>query len=278
MRVVELSNHPGDMLNDAARQRLAAEKRAFSVHEDALVRYRARVQGIRVKRDRARAQHRWWTWLRLTVRVWTEKRRVPGQPIPAAGHTDLEEKIRAGIAGEQLVAVELGRKLSDDWTLLHGYRNRRGEIDHLLLGPKGLFALEVKNVNATVHIDGDQWRADKYDNYGNLVEQRPIADRKGRSPSVQLNESADELERFLRERGQPVTIQRVVVLTHRRSRLGTCRNLTVLVGTSPGYVLTLLHESAGLSGRQQADVQRLIRRDHEFHEKGRRPRPRGPRR
>jgi hypothetical protein len=109
----------------------------------------------------------------------------------------------AGIAGEQLVATELGRALDDDWTLLRGYRNRRGEIDQLLLGPRGLFAIEVKNLNATVHVDGDRWRADKYDNYGNLVEQRPIADRMGRSPSVQLNEPADDLERFLAERGQP---------------------------------------------------------------------------
>jgi len=44
----------------------------------------------------------------------------------------------AGIAGEQLVATELGRVLDDDWTLLRGYRNRRGEIDQLLLGPRGL--------------------------------------------------------------------------------------------------------------------------------------------
>ena len=116
-------------------------------------------------------------------------------PGPGPGDADTEEKIRAGIAGEQLVAAELGRALGDDWTLLRGYRNRRGEIDHLLLGPGGLFAIEVKNINATVHIDGDRWRADKYDNYGNLVEQRPVADRRGRSPSEQLNEPAAELER-----------------------------------------------------------------------------------
>ena len=188
MQTVELSNHPGDMLSDASRQRIAAEKRAHSVHQDALIRYQARVQTVRVKRDRARAEHRWWTWLRLSLSVWTAKRQVPRQPVPAAGHTDLEEKLMAGIAGEQLVAVELGRALDDDWTLLRGYRNRRGEIDHLLLGPRGLFAIEVKNLNATVYVDGDRWRADKYDNYGNLVEQRPIADRRGRPPSVQLDE------------------------------------------------------------------------------------------
>jgi hypothetical protein len=183
MHTVELSNHPGDMLTDASRQRLAAENRARDGYEDALIRYRARVQTKKVERDRARAGRRWWTWLRLVFAVSRAKRRIPRQPLPATGSTDLEEKLRAGIAGEQQVAVELGRALDDDWTLLRGYRNRRGEIDHLLVGPKGLFAIEVKNLNATVHVDGDRWRADKYDNYGNLVEQRPIADRKGRSPS-----------------------------------------------------------------------------------------------
>lgn len=281
MRVVELSNHPGDMLDDASRRRVAAEKHVLSVYEDELIRYRARVQTIKVKRDRARAQHHWGTWLRLAFAGWKEKRGVPRPPIPAAGHTDLEEKIMAGIEGEQQVAAELGRALDDDWTLLRGYRNRRGEIDHLLLGPRGLFAIEVKNLNATVHVDGDRWRADKYDNYGNLVEQRPIADRKGRSPSAQLNEPADDLERFLRERGHPVTVQRVVILAHRRSRIGTAKNLTVRVGTSAGYLLTLINSPSGqqpLTGKQGSEIRRLISRDHAFHDKQRHDKRRaGPR-
>ena len=197
MRIVELSNHPADMLNEASRRRQGADKRAHSRYEDALIQHQARVQTVRVKRDRARQHHQWWAWLRLAFAVWTEKRRAPRPPGRNTEPTDTEERIRAGIAGEQLVAAELGRTLTDDWTLLHGYRNRRGEIDHLLLGPRGLFAIEVKNINATVHVDGDRWHADKYDNYGNLVEQRQITDRKGRSPSEQLNESATELERFL---------------------------------------------------------------------------------
>ena len=280
MRVVELSNHPGDMLNDAALRRQAADRRARSRYEDALIQHQARVQTVRIKRDRARKRHQWWTWLRLAVGVWAEKRRAPRTPGPSTEPTDAEEKIRAGIAGEQLVAAELARALTDDWTLLRGYRNRRGEIDHLLLGPKGLFAIEVKNLNATVHIAGDHWRADKYDNYGNLVEQRQIADKKGRSPSEQLNESADELERFLRERGQHVTAQRVVVLTHRRSRLAPASSPTVNVGTSTGYVLALLDDSPHeLGERQRAELQRLIQRDHDFYERTRRrPGPARPRR
>jgi len=271
MQVIELSNHPGDMLADVSRRRRAAQSRTQDRYEDALIQHQARVQTIRVKRDRARQNHRWWTWLRLVFAVWAEQRRAPAPPGPDTADADTEEKIRAGIAGEQLVAAELGGALGDDWTLLRGYRNRRGEIDHLLLGPRGLFAIEVKNINATVYIDGDHWRADKYDNYGNLVEQRLIADRRGRSPSEQLNEPAAELERFLHERGQRVAVQRVVVLTHRRSRLGSRHHPTVHAGTSTGYVLTLVDDSADeLSERQQAEVQRLIRRDHDFHERRRR--------
>jgi len=271
MRVIELSNHPGDMLTDVTLRRQATQRRAQARYEDALIQHQARVQTIRVKRDRARANRRWWTWLRLAFAVRAEQRRAPGTPVPAADDTDTEEKIRAGIAGEQLVAAELGRALADDWTLLRGYRNRRGEIDHLLLGPGGLFAIEVKNINATVSVDGDRWRADKYDNYGNLVEQRLIADRRGRSPSEQLNDSAAELERFLHERGQRVTVERVVVLTHRRSRLGPSRHPTVHVGTSTDYVLSLARGSGGqLSPRQRAELERLIRRDHDFYDRRRR--------
>ena len=279
MRVIELSNHPGDMLNDAARRRQAADTRARSAYEHALIEHQARVQTARVKRDRARRRRQWWAWLRLAFAVWAEKRRAPSPPRPpgsGAEPTDAEEKIRAGIAGEQLVAAELGRALKDDWALLRGYHNRRGEIDHLLLGPKGLFAIEVKNVNATVYVDGDQWRADKYDNYGHLVEQYQITDRKGRSPSQQLNESADELERFLRERGQHLKAQRVVVLTHRRSRIAGTSHPTVHIGTSTGYVLTLLDDSPDvLDEGQRTELQRLIERDHSYHERTRR-RPGGP--
>src|SRR3984893_10035353 len=129
MRVIELSNHPGDMLHDASLRRQATQNRS------------------------------WWSRLRLIFTAWLRRRSGSGQQSPETSETHLEAKIRAGIAGEQLVATELGRTLGDDWTLLRGYRNRRGEIDHLLLGPRGLFAIEVKNLNATVDVEGERWAA-----------------------------------------------------------------------------------------------------------------------
>src|SRR5580700_7117567 len=305
MRVVELSDHPAQMLRQVRQRRATDDRRRQRRVADTVAPYRARADQARRDRDQARAQRRWAAWLGGVVAAWRAQRRLraamaeaaaaeaatgtavrPGTAAIAASarngagrngtgrvtaQRDREEALAAGARGEQLAADGLGRVLGDEWTLLRGYRNRRGEIDHLLVGPQGLFAIEVKNINATVSIDGDRWRADKYDNYGNLVEQREVADRKGRSPSEQLNESAGELERFLHERGQRVTVQRVVVLTHRRSRVGPRRRPTVHVGTSTDYVLSLVNEAKGtLDERQRADLQRLIRRDHDFNERRRR--------
>jgi hypothetical protein len=171
------------------------------------------------------------------------------------------------MAGEQLVANELGRAFSEDWVLLRGYRNRRGEIDHLLLGPRGIFAMEVKHRNATVHVDGDDWQFDKYDRFGNLVEQGWITDRSGRSPSRQVNDSADELQQFLNRRRQQIAIQRIVILTHPQSELGTHRNLTVSVATSTEFVLDLVNGSPPvLHSAQLAELLQLIEQDYRFHQ------------
>ncbi len=76
-----------------------------------------------------------------------------------------------------------------------------------------------------------------------------------------------------------MTVQRVVILTHRRSRIGTARNLTVRVGTSAGYLLTLINSPSGqapLTGKQRTEIRRLIQHDHAHHDK-RRVGPRPPR-
>jgi hypothetical protein len=63
----------------------------------------------------------------------------------------------------------------------------------------------------------------------------------------------------------------VVILTHRRSRVGPRRHPTVHVGTSTDYVLSLVHDSKQeLNERHRADAERLIRRDHDYYERRRR--------
>ena len=93
-----------------------------------------------------------------------------------------------------------------------------------------------------------------------------MTDNRGRSPSQQVNEPASALEDFLRARGHPVAIQRVVLLTHPRSRLGNCVRPTVHVATTTGQVIGMLDDSAtALSEPEREQVERLIIRDHRFH-------------
>jgi hypothetical protein len=198
---------------------------------------------------------------------------MPRQPAEASVPTGKEESIAAGMAGEQQVAAELGAALSNDWVLFSGYRNGRGEIDHLLLGPGGLFAIEVKYHNATVYITRDDWLFEKFDRWGNRVEQGRIADRTGRSPSEQVNDAADELERFLHSRGQHVSIARIVILNHPRSKVGSQRNATVQVTTSTRHVIDLVNRSPfELPAGRVVQLATLIERDHRFHETRRPPR------
>jgi hypothetical protein len=242
MRVIELSDHPGTLLRDA-----------------------------RKRRDQARARHRWWAWIRAVFAAWAGRRKVP-RPAPTGVPSAQEESIAAGRAGEQLVATELGAALGDEWVLFRGYRNARGEIDHLLVGPRGLFAVEVKYHNATVYISSDDWQFDRFDRWGNRVGQGRVEDRTGRSPSVQLNEPSDELEKFLRSRGQPVRIKRIVILNHPRSRIGGQRNATVQVATSSRHIIDLVgHSRLELTPGRLTQIASLIERDHHFHDGRRRP-------
>jgi hypothetical protein len=277
MRVVELSNHPRTMLQEARKRRTADARREGLQFERAVTQHRERVARARRARDQGRDQHRWWAWWRGVLAVWRERRQAPVAPDQTRPSLDEEEILAAGLKGERLVAAGLGRDLGDDWTLLRGYRNRRGEIDHLLLGPRGLFAIESKHRNATVHCAGDRWWFTKYDNYGNVVGRGEMTDQRGRSPSEQLNQPARLLEEFLRSRGHPVDIQRIVLLTHPRSRLGKCDHPTVHIVTSTAEVVSLLHRSSAVIGAgEREQLERLIVRDHRYYETRHPPRPAGP--
>ena len=267
MRIVELSDHPSAMLREERKRQHATEEQAKSTYAAELALHQERMREAWARQREARRRHRWLTWLRAVFAMRRERARAPRPRVIPDWPSGQEEILMAGRAGEQRVASDLGRVLDDAWVLFRGYRNRGGEIDHLLVGPRGIFAMEGKHRNATVHVDGDHWRYDKYDRYGNLVAQGEIADRGGRSPSVQVNQPADELEKFLRSRGQNVTVRRVVVLTHDRSRLGTCRNPTVFVTNSTDQVLAMVRESpAQLASGKATEIERLIRQDHVFHE------------
>lgn len=273
MRVILLSDHPGDLLKQSRLRGSRQHPRAMAQYESALKKHKAEVRNVEAARDQARAARRWLAWLRGVFAVRRARRRAPTPPQRVGEPTDEESKLAAGVEGEQFVADELGRVLGDDWALFRGYKNTRGEIDDLLLGPNGLVAIEVKNINGTVHCDGDSWRVDKYDRYGNLVEQYSLGDRgaRHRSPSVQLNEPVDALEEFLRSRGQDVDVLRVVLLAHPRSKIGICRRATVNIFTRTSEVTRLVTKvKQPFDAATRAKLEDLIIRDHRHHARRRR--------
>ncbi len=69
---------------------------------------------------------------------------------------------RGGWEGERLVAKLLNETLNDDYYLINGVRIRgEGDIDHIILGPTGIFVIETKNWSGKIICNGDNWQRDR---------------------------------------------------------------------------------------------------------------------
>ena len=200
---------------------------------------------------------------------------MPRKPRLASAGDD-ESIWRAGQEGEDRLAEAFRRDLGDDWTLLKGYKNPGGEIDQILVGPPGVIAIEIKNYTGRVHIDGDRWTRDRYDNYGNLVGSgEPMTDRGGRSPSDQVNASADRLQWFLDSQSSGAgRVSRAVVLTHDKAELGRMSNpsvdyaLTLNAIRRRGRNSDMLRRPARFDRNDAQQIVNLIQRDHRYHAGG----------
>lgn len=63
-----------------------------------------------------------------------------------------------GSRGEDRV-VDALKGLGDEYLILNSViiPPNRGDADHILLGPNGIFVIETKNITGTVKCDGDDW-------------------------------------------------------------------------------------------------------------------------
>lgn len=232
-----------------------------------LAAYDGSIGEARAQRDQAMAHWRLLSALRWAVTVWRRRRSGPPAPPARRGPSRNEAALEAGAEGEREVHAALERALDDSWALFKGYRNAGGEIDYLLIGPQGLFAIEVKHVNGAFRIAAERWLYRRYDGYGNEVgDVMTLADRGGRPPQVQLAEPLAQLARFLAKRGQPVPWQPVVLLNHPRAKILSCTDgLGAQVLTSSRQLLDLVRGADGDVGSGQlGEIGRLIERDHRF--------------
>ncbi len=265
MRIEYLSNHPLKMKEDAkAHYEQATLQEAQKYAE--LMKAQNRLQ--QVLKDK-----RWWQKILPvpTVAEQAAKMRMLEAKFEREDAQDKQRRLAgemkawtAGVEGEQAfdqaVAV-----LSDDWMLFSGYRNRAGEADKVLLGPDGLWVVEVKNVNAWIYVSGSDWIYERLDANGEPVRTK-AQDNAGRTWGRQVLNVAEGLDDHLQRNGMMVTIRTAVVLTHPEALVLQNRNAEVDVVGRPQVLLHAIKKFAlPMTTESSLSVAELIRRDHQRH-------------
>jgi hypothetical protein len=203
--------------------------------------------------------------VRLTFNILTPN---PAKPVKLQP-SNTEIIWASGNKGENRAFEVLNKQLSEEWTAIKGYRNAKGEIDLLTVGPYGIIAMEIKYINGTIYCDGDKWWKDKFDRYGNLVETlAPITDKKGRTPSMQVNEAADILERYLKKNSINTRIYRMVIFSHKLSKIKEIKNKTVdyILNIQSIDINKLFFQKS--TGFNKIDIEKLIyfiKTNHNFY-------------
>jgi len=80
----------------------------------------------------------WWPATFLALGLLFVLQRLAGK-----GRVLDPERLRRGISGEEAVADALAGLPSSYW-VLHGVSTGHGDVDHVVIGPTGVFALETK--------------------------------------------------------------------------------------------------------------------------------------
>lgn len=265
--IENLSDHAGDLLGETQQLRIDAANEV----------QRWQDRSDRAAADMEAARRAKPIWQRL-LSVQTEGEQEAFERMEQAQQhiteadfrwRQLEPTVRqqhAGVAGEVALATGLS-SLSDDWILLRGYRNGRGETDAVVIGPSGLWAVEVKNYNASLTVDGNRWSYQRLDRRGKVVDEKLAVDGSGRSWARQVIDVAEDLSRWLIRNHQSVTVHTAVILTHERARVAACRDPEVdLVSTDTGDLLrAMARAETPLTARDCSRIAELIRRDHRYH-------------
>ncbi len=232
MRQIILSDHVTDVLDQRNKDRESRNAVRLESYNNELKRRQERIDESRRLLTEAWKGRKLLQLIKYLL-AYLDCRTLPRprKPFPE-GPDEIDRRYFSGREGERKVDEYLRTRLDDKYTLLCGYRNFGGEIDRILVGPKGIFSMEIKNINGYVSCQGDCWTRDICDRYGNRVKLNVrIVDGKEngkqRSPSSQLNLPSNILERYLKRTFPGCRICRIVVLTHERSRLGKLDDLKI---------------------------------------------------
>lgn len=268
MRNEYLSDFVGDSLREAQRFRIDARadlERCQDRTSEAVLELQL-------------AQRRKPLWKRL-LSVQSIEERAAAEQVEEAEWQEARARARwekskpdvdrtsAGVRGEVALVSRLA-VLPDEWLSLRGYKNGRGETDVVLVGPGGVWAIEVKNLSRIrLRADGEAWFYDKLDSNGNIVGTYPAIDDGGRFWGRQVGEVAGELARWLAHNDYPIPVRTAVMLMDESSRILRCNNPGVdLLSVDPRKLLKVIEDRATPLDPGTCDaIAGLVRRDHRHH-------------
>lgn len=128
----------------------------------------------------------------------------------------LRGQLQAGLSGQQRMITVLDL-LDDRYYLLNNLKlpGREADVDHIVVGPNGVFGLETKNHRGRIFRQGDQWYQSKVSRRGRLQPDEPFGD-----PTRQLKRNIDYLRSCINRtdaalsRRTRLWVEGVVVFTH----------------------------------------------------------------
>jgi hypothetical protein len=131
-------------------------------------------------------------------------------------HTRLRNQLGAGLRGQRFVARVLSC-LDDSFYLVNNLKlpGRADDVDHVVVGPNGLFALETKHHRGRIFWQDGQWYQSKMSRSGILQPDEPIRD-----PVAQLKRNVAYLRSCINATNRPLSqrtglwIEGAVVFTH----------------------------------------------------------------
>ncbi len=159
-----------------------------------------------------------------------------------------------GWEGEKQVTKLLSSKLNDDYFLLNDLHLRTGggDIDHIVLGPNGVFVLETKNWSGEITCRGDEWQRAGRPNFKS-------------SPSLQVKRNAYKIKQIIDSSPSlnlnGVWVEGIVVFTNSHSTL-RLNNPTVPILKLTQLLNHIISQrsSSGLSQRQLEEIGKEILR------------------
>jgi hypothetical protein len=112
---------------------------------------------------------------------------------------------RDGREGEEWTVDAVRATLDSRWTAFRGVKlpGRKSDIDLVLIGPPGVWALEIKSYNARIRVQGSKWEYLKGAKWRSL----------DGNPVGQVRTNAQQLRYFLEEHGVKLHVNAAVLIT-----------------------------------------------------------------